>query len=86
MGEFDEKLYKDRLLDVSDALVTLQRAFCDIKMSNEEQAKQAIQASNCCLMASLYVIELAAHLHDGMEFHEAMRATARGELKLSSEN
>lgn len=75
-------LTKERLLEAVDVLTDLQAAFSELQMYDDAQDRNAAQAGILCAMASLRAVELAQHLSEGMEFHDALRATVRGEMKL----
>lgn len=81
---YEESLTEDRLLEAADVLVSLQSAFTSLRMLDDEQDRQASAAGLQCVMVGMYAIELAKHLHDGMEFHDALRATVRGEMQLDT--
>lgn len=87
MDNFEASLNnKERLIDVADALSDLHRAFSDLETLDEEDERRAVMASMQCTMAQSLVVELLHHLNNGEDFYLALRATMRGEMKLSPEH
>lgn len=80
-----DRVTTERLLDAGSTLSSLQTAFHSLEMLSEPDAYARATAALNIAMAHSYVAEMAAHLGNGMEFHDALRATVRGELKLSPE-
>ena len=79
---YERSLTKDRLLEAVDVLVSLQSAFTSLRMFNDDEDRKASIAGIECVMVGMYAMELAKNLHDGMEFHDALRATVRGQMKI----
>jgi hypothetical protein len=74
---------KSRLLEAADVLQHMGEAFSELVRGEDDDSRSAVTAQIQMTIACCYVKELANHLNDGMEFYDALRATARGELKIN---
>jgi hypothetical protein len=67
---------QERLGETIEVLTELSGRFMDIP------GAKAAEAAACLTRASNYVVELLFHLANGDEPHDAVRSTARGEMKI----
>lgn len=69
----------DKLLQAVSVIEEVADAFNDMP----EDQKASVAASLHCRITSLYLLELAKHLQDGMEPYDACLETLRGKMALS---
>lgn len=70
----------EKLMQAVDVIEEVADAFGNMP----EEKRECVMASLQCRMVSLYLIELAKHLQDGMAPYDAYLATAQGKT-LSSD-
>ncbi len=68
----------EKILQAIDVLQWLGQRAGELPDSKDKGVQMHLQMQ----MASLYLLEYAKHLHDGMEAYDALLATARGEMEL----
>lgn len=69
----------EKLMQAVSAIEEVADAFGNMP----EDQKECVEASLHCRITSLYLIELAKHLQEGMEPYDACLATAQGKTLLS---
>lgn len=69
----------EKLLQAVSAIEEVADAFGRIP----EDQNECVSASLQCRLVSLYLIQLAKHLHDGMDIYDALLITAQGKTLLT---
>lgn len=75
-----ETMTEDQMQTAVDVLHRLGEAFSDLP----DERGMATPAAICCTVAASYVVELLAHLAEGIPINDAIQETVRGNLLIGN--